>query len=128
MTEEYLRLYGEDFIEAESAGIDPGKINPVVAELLKEDGIDISGKETQSTHELHESGKYFDYVIAVCDPEASEQCPIFPAEKKRFHWPFPDPSKAEGTMEEKKRYVRPIREEIKDKVKNLVAELRKEHG
>jgi arsenate reductase len=120
MTEEYLRQLGSDILEVESAGIEPGTLNPTVIELLKEDGIDITGKETRSVYDLHDSGASFDYVIAVCDPEASERCPIFPAEKKRLHWPFPDPSKAEGAMEEKKDAVRPIRDQIKAQVRDFV--------
>jgi arsenate reductase len=116
MTEEYLRRFGGDTVEVESAGLEPGTLNPVVVELLKEDGIDISGKQPRSVFDLHAEGKRFDYVIAVCDPEAAERCPIFPAEKERLHWPFPDPSKAEGSIEEKLAYVRPIRAEIKQKV------------
>ncbi len=126
MTEELLRQCAGDIAEVESAGIEPGSLNPVVVELLKEDGIDISGKETQSVFDLHEAGKSFDYVIAVCAPEAAERCPIFPAEKKRLHWPFPDPSKAEGTFEEKLAAVRPIRDQIRAQVQDFCAELRKE--
>lgn len=114
MTEAYLKHYGGDTVEVESAGIEPGTLNPVVVELLKEDGIDISGKQTRSVFDLHASGRSFDYVIAVCDPETAERCPIFPAEKERLHWPFTDPSKAEGTMEEKKAFVRPIRDQIRE--------------
>jgi arsenate reductase len=125
MTEEYIRFYAGNSVEVESAGIEPGTVNPVVVELLKEDGIDISGKQTRSAFDLHEAGKSFDYVIAVCDAEAAERCPIFPAEKKRLHWPFPDPSKAEGTMEQKIAYVRPIRDQIKEQVKSFVQELEK---
>lgn len=124
MTEEYLKLFGSDVLEAESAGIEPGTLNPTVVQLLKEDGVDIEGKETRSVYDLHETGRSFDYVIAVCDAEAAERCPIFPAEKKRLHWPFPDPSKAEGSPEEKKDYVRPIRDEIKAKVREFVDGLR----
>jgi len=124
MTEEYLRYFGGDFIEAESAGINPGTINPFVIELLKEDGIDISNKKTQSAASLYESGRTFDYVIAVCDPEAAEACPVFPSEKKRFHWPFPDPSKALGTHEEKLAYIRPIRDRIKESVEKFVEDLK----
>ena len=123
MTEEYIRFYAGNSVEVESAGIEPGTVNPVVVELLKEDGIDISGKQTTSVFDLQEAGKSFDYVIAVCDREAAERCPIFPAEKKRLHWPFPDPSKAEGTVEEKLAYVRPIRDQIKEQVKSFVQEL-----
>ena len=123
MTEEYIRLEcamrGLDDVEVASAGIEPGELNPVVVELLKKDGIDIAGKATKSAFDLHHAGQSFDYVIAVCDPEAAERCPIFPAEKKRLHWPFPDPSKATGTIEEKLAYIRPIRDEIRAKVVEL---------
>jgi len=123
MTEEYLRLLGGPSISVESAGLEPGTLNPVVVELLKEDGIDITGKETRSVFDLHAAGRTFDYVIAVCDPEAAERCPIFPAEKKRLHWPFPDPSRATGTMEEKLAYTRPIRDRIKAQVQEFLDEI-----
>ena len=113
MTEEFIRLECGNRVEVESAGIEPGTLNPVVVELLKEDGVDITGKPTQNVRDLHAAGKSFDYVIAVCDPEAAEKCPIFPAEKKRLLWSFPDPSKATGSMEEKLAYVRPIRDQIR---------------
>ncbi len=112
MTEEFIRKCAGDAVEVESAGIEPGTVNPVVAELLLEDGIDIRTKATRSVFDLHRAGKSFDYVIAVCDPEAAERCPIFPAEQKRLHWPFPDPSAATGTLEEKMAAIRPIRDEI----------------
>lgn len=120
MTEEFIRRAAGDQLEVMSAGIEPGTVNPTVVELLKEDGIDISEKQTRSVFDLHTSGERFDYVIAVCDKEAAERCPIFPAEKERLHWPFPDPSKATGTMEEKLAYVRPIRDEIRQKAQAFV--------
>lgn len=123
MTEEYLRLECGDRVEVMSAGIEPGTINPVVAELLKEDGVDISDKATRSVFDLHDAGERFDIVIAVCDPEAAERCPIFPAERERLHWPFPDPSKATGSLEEKLAYIRPIRDQIRAKVRELCARL-----
>ena len=113
MTEEFIRLECGNRVEVESAGVEPGTLNPVVVELLKEDGVDITGKPTQSVRDLHAAGRSFDYVIAVCDPEAVEKCPIFPAEKKRLYWPLPDPSKATGPMDEKLAYVRPIRDQIR---------------
>lgn len=124
MAEELLRKELGETAEVVSAGIEPGSVNPAVVELLKEDGIDIQGKATKSVFDLQAAGEAFDYVIAVCDPEASEKCPIFPAEKKRLHWPFPDPSKATGTMDEKLAYIRPIRDQIHEKVSEFCAELR----
>ena len=122
MTEEFIRRAAGNAVEVTSAGLEPGTINPVVTELLREDGIDISRKQTRSVTDLHARGEQFDYVIAVCDKEAAERCPVFPAEKERLHWPFPDPSRAQGTMEEKLAFVRPIRDEIKQKVEAFLLE------
>ena len=122
MTEEFVRKAAGDRADVMSAGIEPGNLNPIVVELLREDGINIEGKATQSVFDLHQRGERFDYVIAVCDKEAAERCPIFPAEKERLHWPFPDPSKAEGTMEEKLAYVRPIRDQIREQARQFVEE------
>jgi arsenate reductase (thioredoxin) len=127
MTEEFIRQAAGDRVDVMSAGIEPGTVNPTVVELLKEDGIDISDKQTRSVFDLHSSGERFDYVIAVCDKEAAERCPIFPAEKERLHWPFPDPSKATGTLEEKLAYVRPIRDEIKQKAREFAERVAKEY-
>ena len=124
MAEEYLRRYGGDIFDVESAGLEPGVINPMVAALLLEDGIDISGKKTRSVFDLHASGRSFDYVIAVCDSEAKERCPIFPAEKGRLHWPFADPAVVEGTADERLAAIRPIRDAIKKRVIEFVAHFR----
>lgn len=122
MTEELIRKQAGDRFEVESAGLEPGSINPYVARLLLEDdGIDIRNKETRSVFDLHKAGRSFDYVIAVCDPEAAERCPIFPAEKERLHWPFRDPSKAEGSDEEKLAYIRVIKKQIEDQIAEFLA-------
>lgn len=123
MTEEYIRALAGDRVEVESAGIEPGNINPVVAAILAEEGIDISSKRTQSVYDLHSAGKRFDYVIAVCDAEAAEKCPMFPAEKKRLHWPFPDPSAVTGTFEERVEKIKPIRDLIRTRVGEFIDEL-----
>ncbi len=120
MADEYFRRFGGDLFEVESAGIKPGVLNPVVVELLREDGIDITGKKPQSVHELHAAGARYDYVFAVCDPETRDACPIFPAEKKRIHWPFPDPSKIEGDFQQKLEQVRPIQHDIRRMVQAFV--------
>lgn len=124
MAEEYIRLYGGDIIEVTSAGLEPGELNPIVVELLRKDGIDISGKETRSVRELHEEGRAFDYVIAVCDAEAKERCPIFPAEQERLHWPFANPSAVTGTKEERMETIRTIRNEIRRKSFEFVQHVR----
>ncbi|HTR80155.1 MAG TPA: hypothetical protein VMM58_00905 [Bacteroidota bacterium] len=76
MAEALLRRLAGDRFEPESAGLEPGNINPLAVEALKDLGIDISGKKTQNVFDLYKQGRVFHYVIAVCD-EASERCPIF---------------------------------------------------
>jgi arsenate reductase len=116
MAEAYLNKFGGDKFSAESAGLEPGVLNPLVVKVMAEDGIDISGNKTKSVFDFYKQGKLFSYVVAVCDAQAAERCPIFPGTGKKLHWPFNDPSKAEGTEEEKMGKIRDIRDSIKSEV------------
>lgn len=116
MAEELLRKLAGDKFEVESAGIEPGKLNPIVVDVLKEEGIDITGKTTRSVLKLLEQGKKYDLVITVCDEASAERCPVFPGGGRRIHWGFPDPSKFNGTQEEKLKATREIREQIKGRI------------
>jgi arsenate reductase len=57
MAEELLRKFAGDRFEVESAGLEPGKLNPIVVEALKEEGIDITGKPTKAVFDLFKKGK-----------------------------------------------------------------------
>lgn len=118
MAEELLRSIGGDQFAVESAGIEPGKLNPLVIEVLKEIGIDISSKGTISAHDLFKQGKEYDYVITVCDEANAERCPTFPGVKNKIHWNFEDPSQFDGTPEEKLTRTREIREQIKEEIED----------
>ena len=128
MAEAYLRLLGGDLFEVESAGLEPGKLNPYVVRALKEEGIDISGKKTQDVFELFKAGRTYRYVITVCSKEAAERCPIFPGRVERLRWPFPDPSVFRGTDDEVMSQVRGVRDAIREKVRDFVAEVRARAG
>jgi arsenate reductase len=56
MAEAYLRRFGGAEFEVDSAGLEPGRLNPYVVRALAEEGIDISGKKTQSVFELSMAG------------------------------------------------------------------------
>ena len=117
MAEAWLNQICGDFFAAESAGLEPGTLNPLVVEAMQEVGIDISKKETRAVFDVFKSGKLFSYVITVCDETSAERCPIFPGVAKRLHWSFRDPSALTGTHEEKKLVeVREIRDEIREKI------------
>ena len=123
MAEAFLnQICGEQF-EAHSAGLDPGKLNPIVVEAMQEIGIDLSRKQTKAVSDMLESGKSFAYVITVCDEASAERCPIFPGATTRLHWSFPDPSSFQGTHEEKLARTREIRDAIKAKIEAWCAEV-----
>lgn len=119
MAEELLRKMAGDRFEVESAGIDPGILNPIVVDVLKkEEGIDINEKKTRAVLDVLTSGKRFDYLITVCDKEAVERCPSLPRASVGVHWSFADPSKFAGSYEEKFQATRKIKEEIKTRLKD----------
>jgi arsenate reductase len=118
--EEYIRLLSGGSLTVESAGFEPTEINPLVVEAMQEEGLDLSGKKTQSVFELFKTGRTFRFVVTVCDESEGGQCPIFPGMTHRLHLPFPDPSKLTGTHEEKLAKVREIRDEIKKLMRDFV--------
>lgn len=118
MAEAWLNHVCGDYFEAESAGLEPGTLNPLAVEVMKEVGIDISHKKTQGVLDLLKKGAFFDYTIAVCDEASADKCPFFPGAIQRLHWSFPDPSQVKGTKEEKLVQIRPIRDGIKKKIES----------
>jgi arsenate reductase (thioredoxin) len=116
MCEAFANHYAPDRIEARSAGLEPGELNPVVVEAMREVNIDISRNKTKSVFDLWKNGALFDFVIAVCDTEAAEKCPIFPGVTTRLHWDLPDPAALIGTHQERLEGTRKIRDEIRARV------------
>jgi arsenate reductase len=117
MAEAYLRKFGGDVFEVESAGLEPGTLNPYVVRALNEEGIDISGKQTNDVFEFFKQGRLYSYVITVCSREAAERCPIFPGRATRLQWSFPDPSAFTGSDEEIMSKVRDVRDAIRERVR-----------
>jgi len=116
MAEAYLKRFGGDMFEVESAGLEPGVLNPLAIAVMAEEGMDISKNPTKDVFSLHEQGKSFNYVITVCDAKNSERCPVFPGMHSKLAWDFEDPSGLGGTNEEKLAKTRIIRDIIKNAV------------
>lgn len=116
MAEAWLNHTCGNFFAAESAGLEPGTLNPLVVEAMAEAGIDISKNQTRAVFDVFKAGKLFSYVITVCDETSAEKCPVFPGVTKRLHWSFRDPSTLVGSREQKLREVRQIRDEIRARV------------
>ena len=124
MAEAYLQRLGGDAVVVESCGLEAGTLNPLVVEAMAEEGFDLSAKTTQRAIELIKKGRRYDVVITVCSQKASELCPLFPGRALRLNWPFDDPSRLEGSKEEKLARVREIREQIKTQVTDFLGEYR----
>ncbi|CAN5764793.1 arsenate reductase ArsC [soil metagenome] len=122
MAEAFLNAECGDFYEAQSAGLEPGTYNPLVAEAMDELELDIRLKPSQAVFDVWRSGPVFSHVITVCDESEAAGCPIFPGPAKRLHWSFPDPSKAEGTHEQKLARVREIRDAIRAQIQSWCRE------
>ena len=121
MAEAFLKKYGGNRFEVESAGLEPGKLNPVAVEAMKEIGIDISQNKTKSAFDFYKQGKQYDYVITVCDESQSGACPVFPGKGQRLHWGFTDPSSFTGSFEEKLNKTIEVRNQIESKIKDWLS-------
>ena len=121
MAEAFLNQIRGDRFEAQSAGLEPGKLNPVVVQSMREVGIDISGNKTKAVYDTLKSGQIFSHVITVCDEASAERCPIFPGVTTRLHWSFADPSSFKGTAAEVLVKTRGVRDAIKAKVEEWCA-------
>jgi arsenate reductase len=69
-----------------SAGSDPGVINPLAIEALREQNIDIAHHRAKGIDEVP-LGEV-DTIVTLC---AEEVCPVVPGAVRRLHWPLPDP-------------------------------------
>ena len=120
MAEAFLKKHGGGRFVAESAGLEPGALNPFVVRAMAEVGVDISGNPTKSVFDLFDQGRTYQVVVTVCSKEAAERCPIFPGLAERRHWPFDDPSSFKGSDEEVMTRVRAVRDDIEAAVVDFV--------
>jgi len=120
MAEAFLNHYGQDHFQAESAGLEPGTLNPQVVEAMKEIGLDLSGNSVDSVFDFFKEGRLYSYVITVCDVYKAEKCPIFPGKVTRLNWSFDDPSGFTGSPEEQLEKVRIVRDKIRLQVLQFI--------
>lgn len=118
MAEGWLRHLGGEEFDANSAGTEATQVRPLAIRAMSEVGVDISG-QTSKTLERYIKEPW-DVIITVCD-QANESCPLFPGGKRRLHWSFPDPSKATGTEEEQLAAYRQVRDDLHERIKELIA-------
>lgn len=120
MAEAFFNKYAQDGDSAESAGIEPGKLNSYVVRAMAENGFDLSGNKTKGVFNLYKEGRTYSHVITVCDAEAAQRCPIFPGIRRIIMWSFPDPSTFTGSDDEIMEQVRAVRYDIEKQVKAFI--------
>ena len=99
-------------VEVRSAGSAPAdSINPAVAAAMLEDGIDISAEKPKIL--TSEAVQASDVVITM---GCGDACPFFPG-TRYLDWTLDDPA-GQGVEA-----VRPIRDDIKSRVQQLLREL-----
>ncbi|MCC5947447.1 MAG: arsenate reductase ArsC [Nitriliruptoraceae bacterium] len=108
----FLRHLGEGRIDVLSAGSDPADtVNPAAVEAMQERGIDIAGQTPK---------RWDDATIEVADViitmGCGDTCPVLPG-KRYLDWELADPA-GKGVDS-----VRPIRDEIEQRVRGLMGEL-----
>ena len=112
MAAAYTRVLSGGAVEVRSAGSDPAdEVNPAVRAALLEEGIDISAETPKilTTQAVQAS----DVVVTM---GCGDSCPIFPG-KRYEDWVLDDPA-GRGIDG-----VRPIRDDIKERVRRLLASL-----
>ena len=116
MAEGILKSVAGDILNVQSAGSDPtGYVHPLAIKALGEIGIDISSNTSKHMNEFLKQD--VETVITVCG-NANQACPVYPGQANRFHWPFDDPAKAEGSETEIWKTFLKIRDEIQKTFSN----------
>ncbi|AEI41947.1 arsenate reductase (thioredoxin) [Paenibacillus mucilaginosus] len=116
----FLKQLGSDKYEVKSAGLEAHGLNPRAVQVMKEAGVDISGHTSDviDPQLLNRA----DYVITLCG-HADEHCPVISnKDVVKWHWGFEDPAKATGTEEEVMAKFREVRDSIKLRMEQFVAE------
>ncbi len=120
MAEGFARELGQGKIDAYSAGMEPCRLNPFAVAAMQEKGIDISRQQSKAFDEG--LARRMDVVVTVCG-NADERCPVLPPEVQKLHWPLEDPASAKGTEAEILATFCRSRDEIENRVLELIRHL-----
>ena len=122
MAEALLNTIGREHFQAFSAGSMPsGRVNPFAIEMARTIGYLTDDIRSKSWDEfaLPDAPK-MDIIITVCDDAAGEVCPIWPGHPATAHWGFPDPSKTDGSDDDKRRAFGKVFHDIRRRIELLV--------
>ena len=111
LAEALLRHRAGDRFEVHSAGLAPRPVNPLVADVLREQGLETPALEAKRIGEFL-GRRSVRYAVIVGTPE-ERACPrIFPFAAQTMRWPVADPTGAEDSREGQLAALRRTRDEI----------------
>jgi protein-tyrosine-phosphatase len=101
-----------------SAGSTPGKsINLIAEELALEMGYPKAKMYSKSWDEFAKpDAPKMDFIITVCDSAANEACPVWIGHPAIAHWGFRDPSRVEGSYDDKRKAFEDVMDGLKQKI------------
>jgi arsenate reductase (thioredoxin) len=112
MAEAFARMLGGEKIEAYSAGSRPsGRVNPKAVAAMRELGYDLTAHTSKGLEVF--DGRPFDAAVTM---GCGDACPLVTA-AHRYDWQIPDPREMQPGE------FRTVRDLIRDKVRELLAEL-----
>ena len=104
-------------VEALSAGSHPKPLHPNAVRVMRDRGIDISGRRSKHLSEFAEHR--FDHVISLCD-RVRELCPDYPGAPAVAHWSIPDPAGEAAAMSQSYPAFVRTAEELTTRIKFLL--------
>jgi thioredoxin type arsenate reductase len=118
MAEGLARATLGDAVRVQSAGSRPSGLNPWAVEVMGEIGIDISAQRSKPVDDIDPAT--VGTVVTTC---AEAECPVFPGDVRRLHWPIADPATADPAVgrEEMLARFRTARDQLKGRIAVLAA-------
>ena len=118
MAEGFLRAFAGDEVVVASTAVQSIERDPLVLEVMKEVGVDISGQHPKDIGQFFKES--FTFVITLGDP-SRERFPVWPFCRNVRHWSLTDPEQTMGTPEQKRDALRGVREAISRNVMEFVS-------
>ena len=118
MAEGLARKRFGDALRVQSAGSEPGRVNPYAVRALAEVGVDAGGQHSKHVDSIDPAS--VDLVITLC---AEESCPVFLGSARRLSWAMPDPDRKHEALtdEERLHHFRVARDAIAARIEALAA-------
>jgi arsenate reductase len=117
MAEGFLRAFAGDEVVAASTAVKSIEPDPLVLEVMKEVGVDISGQRPKDIAQFFK--EHFVYVVTLCDA-TTEKFPVWPFSRNVRHWSLADPERVTGSPEQKRDALRRIRDQIRSNVQEFL--------